>query len=357
MNDLPGVAARSVLSVAPMMDLTDRHYRYLARLLTTRALLYSEMITARAILHGDRDRLLSFAPAEGPVVLQLGGDDPMALAEATVIAAAYGYAEVNLNVGCPSERVSTGNFGACLMASPAVVGECLSAMAGASPLPVSVKHRIGIDDLDTYEHLLAFVDEVDDVSGGVAVAYTVHARKAWLSGLSPKENRTVPPLRYDDVYRLKRDRPRLTVELNGGVVSVEQALPHLGHVDGVMIGRAAYENPVILAGVDPLVYGENAAATTRADVVACMRSYLADHLEAGGRVAAVTRHLLNLFRGVQGGRAWRRTIAEGAHLAGAGADLLEVALNAVPAEVAHAPVWPATQSATPTMTSATELAA
>jgi tRNA-dihydrouridine synthase A len=225
------------------------------------------------------------------------------------------------------------------MASPAVVGECLAAMAEASTLPVSVKHRIGIDDLDTYEHLLAFVDQVDRVSGGVPVAYTVHARKAWLSGLSPKENRTVPPLRYENVYRLKRDRPHLRIELNGGVVTIAQALLHLERVDGVMIGRAAYENPVILGGVDALVFGLEAPATTRADVVSAMVAYLEDHLATGGRVAAVTRHLLNLFRGMPGGRAWRRVISEGAHVPGAGPELLRDALNAVPPEVAHAPLW------------------
>lgn len=350
-------AARPVLSVAPMMDLTDKHFRFLARQLTSRSLLYSEMITARAVVHGDRDRLLSFSPAEGPVVLQLGGDDPDALAEATVAAEVYGYAEVNLNVGCPSERVSTGNFGACLMASPRVVGECLAAMAAASSLPVSVKHRIGIDDRDSYEHLLSFVDEVDAVSGGVPVAYTVHARKAWLSGLSPKENRTVPPLRYDDVYRLKSDRPWLQVELNGGVVSAEQALAHLDKVDGVMVGRAAYENPVMLAAVDPLLFGEQATVMSRADVVASMRPHLADHLAAGGRVAAVTRHLLNLFRGVPGGRAWRRTISEGSHLPRAGVELLDAALAAVPPDSAHAPLWPAQELAVAASSTAGELAA
>jgi len=321
-----------------MMDLTDRHYRYFARLLSRTALLYSEMITAHAVLFGDQERLLAFAAAESPVVLQVGGDDPAALAEAAVAAQEYGYSEVNLNVGCPSERVSTGNFGACLMASPRVVGACLAAMASATTLPVSVKHRIGIDDLDTYQHLLAFVDEVDAASGGVPVAYTVHARKAWLSGLSPKENRTVPPLRYDDVHRLKRDRPHLRIELNGGLRSVAQAAEHLGAVDGVMIGRAAYENPAILAGVDPVLYGLAAPVGSRAEVVAIMREYLAEHVAAGGKVAAVTRHLLNLFRGVPGGRAWRRTISEGAHVTGAGAALLDTALAAVPAEVAWAPL-------------------
>src|SRR5690606_4180309 len=203
---------RPLISVAPMMDLTDRHYRYVARLLSRRVLLYSEMITARAVLFGDRSRLLAFSSAETPVVLQLGGDDPASLAEAAAIGEGFGYSEINLNVGCPAERVSTGNFGACLMANPELVGECLAAMAAAVTVPVSVKHRIGIDDRDAYEDLLEFVDIVDAVSGGVPVAYTVHARKAWLSGLSPKENRTVPPLTYGFVQRLKRERPHLTVD-------------------------------------------------------------------------------------------------------------------------------------------------
>ena len=328
---------RPLVSVAPMMDLTDRHYRYLARLLSRRVLLYSEMITARAILFGDRRRLLAFSSVEGPVVLQLGGDDPASLADAAVIGAEFGYSEINLNVGCPSERVSTGNFGACLMASPELVGECLAAIADAVDVPVSVKHRIGIDDLDSYEDLLGFVDRVDAASGGVPVAYTVHARKAWLSGLSPKENRTVPPLRYEFVHRLKRERPRLTIELNGGVTTLAQAREHLDLVDGVMIGRAAYENPVLLAEVDPALYGEASPSHSRADVVSAMLPYLDAHLASGGRLAAVTRHMLNLFRGVPGGRAWRRTLSEGVHREGAGTEVVTAAIGSVPAEVAAAP--------------------
>jgi len=320
-----------------MMDLTDRHYRYLARLLSRRVLLYSEMITARAILFGDRRRLLAFSSVEGPVVLQLGGDDPASLADAAVIGAEFGYSEINLNVGCPSERVSTGNFGACLMASPELVGECLAAIADAVDVPVSVKHRIGIDDLDSYEDLLGFVDRVDAASGGVPVAYTVHARKAWLSGLSPKENRTVPPLRYEFVHRLKRERPRLTIELNGGVTTLAQAREHLDLVDGVMIGRAAYEDPVLLAEVDPALYGEASPSHSRADVVSAMLPYLDAHLASGGRLAAVTRHMLNLFRGVPGGRAWRRTLSEGIHREGAGTEVVTAAIGSVPAEVAAAP--------------------
>ena len=331
-------APRPVISVAPMMDLTDRHYRYVARLLSRRVLLYSEMITAKAVLFGDAKRLLAFSSAESPVVLQLGGDDPAELAAAAVIGEGFGYAEVNLNVGCPSERVSSGNFGACLMASPELVGECLAAIAAAVAVPVSVKHRIGIDERDSYRDLLDFVDRVDSASGGAPVAYTVHARKAWLSGLSPKENRTVPPLRYEEVHRLKRERPHLTIELNGGVTTLLAAREQLRFVDGVMIGRAAYENPVVLADVDPLITEEQSAVVSRASVIEALLPYLEAHLASGGRLAAVTRHLLQLFRGVPGGRAWRRTLSEGAHRPGVGVGLLEDALRAVPSEVARAPL-------------------
>ncbi len=330
-------AGRPRVSVAPMMALTDRHFRYLARRLSPSVLLYSEMITAKAVINGDRDRLLAKDRAEGDVVLQLGGDDPRELAQASAIAADYGYVEVNLNVGCPSSRVASGNFGACLMAQPRLVGEALAAMRGAGELPVSVKHRIGIDDSDSYDHLRAFVDVVDEVSGGVVSAYVVHARKAWLSGLSPKENRTVPPLRYDDVHRLKSERPDLVVELNGGVATREQAAAQLRHVDGVMIGRAAYEDPTLLARLETLLSGEPWSVSRR-DVVGAMLDYCERETVAGTPLPAVTRHLLNLFKGVRGARAWRRTLTEGAHRRGAGPDLLLAALAAVPAEVADEPL-------------------
>ncbi len=329
-------AVRPRLAVAPMMALTDRHFRRLARLLSHRVLLYTEMVTAKAVIHGDQDRLLGRARGEGDVVLQLGGSDPAELRAAALAGADYGYVEVNLNVGCPSDRVRSGRFGACLMAEPTLVGECLAAMA-ESGLPVSVKHRIGIDDADAYDDLLRFVDGVEAASAGAPVAYTVHARKAWLQGLSPKENRTVPPLRYEDVYRLKRERPQLTVELNGGVPDVGAALAHLRHVDGVMIGRAFYERPALLADVDAALTGAARPVTLR-EVVVGMAEHAAAEASRGVPLHAVTKHLLNLFKGAPGGRAWRRALTEGAHRPGAGPDLLTAALRAVPDEVLDAPL-------------------
>src|SRR5690606_33350257 len=328
--------ARPRLSVAPMMALTDRHFRRLARLLTQRALLYTEMVTAKAVLHGDAERLLARSPAEGAVVLQLGGSDPAELKAAGEVGARFGYVELNLNVGCPSDRVRSGRFGACLMAEPTLVGECLAALAETG-LPVSVKHRIGIDDADSYDDMLRFVDAVEAASGGAPVAYTVHARKAWLQGLSPKENRTVPPLRYEDVYRLKRERPWLTVELNGGVPHVAAALEHLRHVDGVMIGRAFYDDPVLMADVDPAL-GGGARHVTRRQVVEGMAAYVAEETSSGTPLHAIAKHLLNLFKGAPGGRAWRRALTEGSHRPGAGPELLLAALRAVPDEVLDAPL-------------------
>lgn len=314
------------LSVAPMMDLTDRHYRYFARRITKRTLLYSEMIHARAVLRGDRERLLAFDPAEAPVALQLGGDDPAELAEAAAIGAAYGYAEVDLNVGCPSERVQSGNFGACLMATPEVVAACVRAMRWATSLPVTVKHRIGIDQADAYEDLKRFVAVVAEAG---ADAFVVHARKAWLSGLSPKENRSVPPLRYDDVYRLKAAHPHLLVELNGGVRTLDDAERHLGRVDGVMIGRAAYEDPYLLADADARFYGDDVTAPSRTEVVAAMVPYVREHVRDGVPVAAIARHMLGLFRGRPGGKAWRRVVTEASQRPGANADVLLAGLEAV----------------------------
>lgn len=349
-------ATRYPLSVAPMMDLTDRHYRYLMRLITSRTLLYSEMITAAAVVHGDRDRLLALHPAEGPVALQLGGDGPEQLAQAARIGEEYGYAEVNLNVGCPSDRVQSGNFGACLMAAPELVAECVAAMRGATMLPVTVKHRIGIDERDSYEEMRDFVERVawgpTATSGGGTLpasrsdAFTVHARKAWLSGLSPKENRTVPPLRYDDVHRLKRELPELVIELNGGVRDLAAAAEHLRLVDGVMIGRAAYEEPFLLAGADELIarsLGEaeperRTAPSTPREVVTALLPYVEAQLTAGAPLGAITRHLLGLFRGRPGGKAWRRVISENAHRKGAGTEVIEAALAALPTEVVDGPL-------------------
>lgn len=319
------------LSVAPMMDLTDRHFRYFARRISRRALLYSEMIHARAVLRGDRERLLGFDPNEAPVALQLGGDDPVELAEAAAIGEGFGYAEIDLNVGCPSERVQSGNFGACLMATPEVVARGVRAMRAATSVPITVKHRIGIDEADAYEDMARFVEVVAEAG---ADAFVVHARKAWLSGLSPKENRSVPPLRYDDVYRLKASFPHLMVELNGGVRTLDEADRHLLRVDGVMIGRAAYEDPYVLAGVDARFHGDDGPAPTREEVACAMLPYVQEQLKGGAPLAAITRHMLGLFRGRPGGKAWRRVLTERAQRPGAGPEVLLQGLEAVRSAVA-----------------------
>ncbi len=325
------------LSVAPMMDLTDRHFRFLLRGITRHTLLYSEMLTAKAVLHGDRERLLGHHVDEHPLALQLGGDDGAELAEAARIAQAWGYDEVNLNVGCPSPRVASANFGACLMATPDVVARAVTAMRSATELPVTVKHRIGVDARDRYEDLEAFVRIVGLAGADV---FTVHARKAWLSGLSPKENREIPPLRYEDVYRLKRALPRAVVELNGGVRDLKSAAAHLRHVDGVMLGRAVYDDPFVLTEADRSFYADLPDAIdrppTRRQVVTRMLPYVEERLSDGAPLHALTRHLLALFRGVPGGRRWRRHLTEGAHRPGAGPDLLLEALAWVPDEVLDA---------------------
>ena len=288
--------------IAPMMEWTDRHCRFFHRLLTRRALIYTEMITTGAVLHGERARLLAHDPAEHPVALQLGGCDPRHLAECARIAEAFGYDEVNLNVGCPSDRVQVGRFGACLMAEPALVGDCVAAMTGAVKLPVTVKCRIGIDDQDPEEALEAFACAVEQA--GVA-ALIVHARKAWLDGLSPRENRDIPPLDYARVYRLKAAHPGLAIVLNGGIADIDQALKHLGPVDGVMMGRAAYQDPWRLLAVDPVLFGEAAPKAAAEALI----PYIERELERGTRLNAVTRHVLGLFRGVAGARAFRRHLA------------------------------------------------
>ncbi len=324
------------LSVAPMMQRTDKHYRYLLRRISARTLLYTEMITMRAILHGDRDHLLGYHADEHPLVLQVGGDDPHEAAQVARIAQQYHYDEINLNIGCPSERVQSGNFGACLMASPELVRDCVRAMREASDLPVTVKHRIGIDDHDSYEDMLRFVDTVHEREG--CARFTVHARKAWLKGLSPRENREIPPLRYEEVYRLKRERPELVIELNGGVKTIEEARAHLEHVDAVMIGRAAYDDPMIFASADRDLFGATQAhVPTTHEVVEGMYDYIEAHMRAGGRLNQVTRHMLNLFTGQRGARAWRRTLSEGHHLEGAGVALVREALAKVPLEQPDAP--------------------
>ena len=315
------------LSVAPMMDRTDRHFRYLMRQITRRTLLYTEMITTAAILHGDRQKLLGFSSPEKPLSLQLGGDDPQQLAECARIAADWGYDEVNLNVGCPSDRVQNGSFGACLMAQPDKVARAVAAMQQAISLPVTVKHRIGIDERDRYEDMAQFVRIVSEAG---CRRFTVHARKAWLKGLSPKENRTVPPLRYQDVYRLKQEFPHLFIEINGGITSLNQIKEHHQQIDAVMIGRAAYDNPYLLATVDREIYGEEITPPKRHQVVEAMLPYIDEWVAGGLKLNSISRHMLGLFAGQPGTKAWKRHISENVYLPGAGAEVIRAALQKVP---------------------------
>jgi tRNA-dihydrouridine synthase A len=312
-------------SVAPMMEWTDRHCRFFHRILTRRALLYTEMLTTGAILHGDRRRLLRFDPAEHPLALQLGGSEPQTLAACARIGEEAGFDEINLNVGCPSDRVQEGRFGACLMVEPSLVGDCVAAMKAAVKVPVTVKCRIGVDDQDPEEALETLTRAVEQA--GVD-ALIVHARKAWLKGLSPKENREIPPLDYQRVYRLKATHPRLTVVLNGGIGSIEAAQEHLSHVDGVMMGRAAYQEPWRLLAVDPAFFGEDARFASLKDAVLALVPYIKRELADGTRLHAVTRHLHGLFRAVPGARAFRRHLA-GAVATDAGVDVLLEALALV----------------------------
>lgn len=306
---MPTPPAIARLSVAPMMDYTDRCFRAVLRPLTVGTLFYTEMINANAVVRGRRHDLLDFDPAaEGPVALQLGGDDPVTLAEAAVIAEDRGYVEVNLNVGCPSDRVQKGRFGACLMAEPALVGAMVAAIASRVAIPVTVKHRIGIDDHDSYDHLRAFVDTVADAG---CRTFVVHARKAWLKGLSPKQNRTIPPLRHAEVHRLKAERPDLAIATNGGIASLAEAALHLSHVDSVMIGRAACDNPWVLAAADTTLHGRAADPfTTRIAFVEAVAPRLHAHVAAGGKLHAMSRHLLGLFHGCPRARAWKQALAQ-----------------------------------------------
>jgi tRNA-dihydrouridine synthase A len=312
-------------SVAPMMEWTDRHCRFFHRLLTRRALLYTEMLTTGAVLHGDRTRLLHFDAAEHPLALQLGGFEPAALAACARIGADFGFDEINLNVGCPSDRVREGRFGACLMVEPALVGDCVAAMKAAVAIPVTVKCRIGVDDQDPEQALEDFAQTVERAG---ADALIVHARKAWLKGLSPKENREVPPLDYQRVYRLKAAHARLSVVLNGGIGSIEDARAHLAHVDGVMMGRGAYQEPWRLLAVDPVFFGDDAPFASPRDAAVALVPYIAQELARGTRLHAITRHLHGLFRAVPGARAFRRRLADAA-TSDAGAELLLVALRLV----------------------------
>ena len=310
-------------SVAPMMDWTDRHCRAFHRALTRRARLYTEMVTADAVIHGPRERLLGFGADEHPVALQLGGAEPEKLAQAARIGAEFGYDEINLNCGCPSDRVQSGRFGACLMREPDLVAECVAAMRGAVAVPVTVKCRIGVDEQEPREALFGLVERV--VAAG-AEAVIVHARKAWLEGLSPKDNRTIPPLDYGLVYELKRAYPTLPVALNGGLSDLDAAEAALAEVDGVMLGRAAYQEPELLLGVDPRLFGQDAPNRDAFAAVEAFEPYIAAHLEAGGRLHDVTRHMLGLFAGRPGARLYRRCLATDAVKRGAGLETLRRAV-------------------------------
>jgi tRNA-dihydrouridine synthase A len=308
------------------MDRTDRHYRYLMRQITRRTLLYTEMITAQAILHGDRPKLLDFSPEEKPLVLQIGGDNPILLAECAKIGEDWGYDAINLNVGCPSPRVQNGNFGACLMTQPELVAQAVAAMSQAVKIPVTVKHRIGVDECDRYEDMVNFVRIVSEAG---CTNFSVHARKAWLQGLSPKENRHLPPLRYEDVYRLKQDFPQLLIEINGGITTIEQAQAHLQAVDAVMIGRAAYDRPYLFATVDRDIFGEDVNPKSRPEIVEAMLPYIDYWLGKGTRLNSITRHMLQLFAQQPGTKAWKRYLTENACLSGAGSLVVSGALGKV----------------------------
>lgn len=318
--------AANRFSIAPMLDWTDRHCRYFHRLLTQETLLYTEMVTTGAIIHGKGD-YLAYSEAEHPVALQLGGSDPAALAHCAKLAEQRGYDEINLNVGCPSDRVQNGMFGACLMGRAELVADCIKAMRDVVAIPVTVKTRIGIDEQDSYAFLCDFIGTV--AGRGECDMFTIHARKAWLSGLSPKENREVPPLDYPRVYQLKRDFPQLTIAINGGVKTLEEAQQHLQHVDGVMMGREAYQNPGILARVDGEIFGAPADVLSSVEIIEALYPYIERELANGTYLGHITRHILGLFQGVPGARQWRRHLSENAHKPGADVRVVEQALSLV----------------------------
>jgi tRNA-dihydrouridine synthase A len=309
-----------------MMDWSDHHCRYFWRLLTKQALLYTEMVTTGALIHGDRERFLHFNAEEHPVALQLGGSDPSDLARCAKWAQEWGYDEVNLNCGCPSDRVQSGMFGACLMAHPQTVADGVKAMRDACTLPVTVKHRIGIDDMESYDQMLGFVGPIADAGCEV---FIVHARKAWLQGLSPKQNREVPPLNYPWVYRLKKDMPQLTVVINGGIQTLDESQQHLQHIDGVMIGREAYQNPWMLAEVDSALFAMDKPAQSRDDVIAGLLPYVEQQLARGAHLNHITRHILGLYQGVPGARKFRRHLSENAYKKTAGLEVLQEAFRLV----------------------------
>ncbi|MCE9790971.1 tRNA dihydrouridine(20/20a) synthase DusA [Shewanella indica] len=312
------IDANRRFSIAPMLDWTDRHYRYFARLMSSQTLLYTEMVTTGAILHGKGD-YLAYNQEEHPLALQLGGSNVEDLARCAEIAQQRGYDEVNLNVGCPSDRVQNGRFGACLMEDPELVAHCVDAMRQKVDIPVTVKTRIGIDDKDSYEFLCDFITKV---SAAGCDTFIVHARKAWLQGLSPKENREIPPLDYPRVYQLKQDFPGLHISINGGIKSFEEMHTHLAQLDGVMVGREAYQNPYLLAEVDQKIFGLDSQVMSRDQVVDAMLPYVEAHLQSGGRLNHISRHMTGLYQGIPGSRSWRRHLSENAHKPGAGIEVL-----------------------------------
>jgi tRNA-dihydrouridine synthase A len=324
MNSSNTFTLNRTLSVAPMMDYTDRHCCYFLRLISRHVLLYTEMITANAILHGDPNYLLKYHPSEHPIALQLGGSNPNDLAKCAKIGEEYGFDEINLNVGCPSDHVTVGHFGACLIKEPKLVADCIAAMRQAVKIPVTIKTRIGVDDYDSYDHFKNFIQTV--ANAGCEV-FIIHARKAWLKGLSPKENREIPPLQYATVYHLKQDFPQLTLVINGGINSLEQVQEQLTKVEGVMIGREAYHNPYMLAEADQLFYRDNHPILSRHELVFAFIPYIEQQLKEGVHLSQISHHLLGMFQGIKGARAWRRYLSEHAHLSNAG---VEVILQALP---------------------------
>jgi len=315
------------LSVAPMLDWTNRDFRYFLRLISKHCLLYTEMVTTGALIHGDRDRFLAHDISEYLLALQLGGSDPAALAQCARYGQDAGYSEINLNVGCPSDRVQSGSFGACLMAEPKLVAEGVAAMQAEVNIPVTVKTRLGIDELDSYDFLCDFISQVADAGCDV---FILHARKAWLKGLSPKENRDVPPLDYQRVYQIKQDFPDLHIDINGGVHTLVDVQQHIEQVDGVMMGRAIYHDPYLLAEADQILFADNHSIPTRHQVIEQMLPYIEQRMTEGRPLKSITRHLLGLFQGQAGAKAWRRHLSEYAHIKGAGLEVVQDALALIP---------------------------
>ena len=312
------------LAIAPMMDHTDRHFRYFMRIISPHALLYTEMITTGALIHGDRQRFLEHNADEYPLAIQLGGSDPEDLAACAVIAEESGYDEVNLNVGCPSDRVQSGRFGACLMAEPELVAESVSRMSQRVDIPVTVKTRIGIDEMDSYEELTSFIKCVKEAG---CDCFIIHARKAWLNGLSPKENREVPPLQYETVHQLKKDFPEIDFIINGGFTTQDSIMEQYTHVDGVMIGRAAYQNPYLLAKIEQALFTNGNPLPTRYEILEKFMEYVQQNLDQGIYLGHMTRHILGLFLGQPGARAYRRYISENAYREGAGVEVIQLAMD------------------------------